>query len=244
MAGEGTSEGLEQTNLEPDSKGTDAQRALSLRDEDPQAYELFMGELRTAFGIPSYESDTIEMLVAKVRQGSEPTLTDPTPSRSNLLRDALERILQAAEVVNNGDLQSRIDTLCLRLSGVGQPPKQESKITGLNGGTNAVGNFLTELLNQSDLTAPAAFEILATCMELAIFLIDKNTKYGDAALDPVRIMSQADPTEQIKVRLDDKLSRMYRGQAGDEDTMKDLVGYWVLLKIAEKRLAAPKPPPL
>lgn len=68
-------------------------------------------------------------------------------------------------------------------------------------------------------------------------LIAKNTAYGNSALDPVRIFSQADTVEQIKVRLDDKLSRLARGQAAGEDVETDLLGYLFLLRIA-RRIAA------
>ena len=39
-------------------------------------------------------------------------------------------------------------------------------------------------------------------------LISKNRKYGDAALTPIRVFSDADNVAQINVRMDDKLSRM------------------------------------
>ncbi len=77
--------------------------------------------------------------------------------------------------------------------------------------------------------------IREACSELADFLIEKNAAYGDSALDPVRIMSSADPIEQIKVRMDDKLSRMVRGKAAGEDAVKDFVGYWVMLQVAERK---------
>lgn len=80
--------------------------------------------------------------------------------------------------------------------------------------------------------------------EVKDLLLEKNASYGDAALNPVRIMSGSDAAEQIKVRMDDKLSRLYRGFAFEdtetgnpEDTLKDLVGYYFLLKIAEARNA-------
>lgn len=65
-------------------------------------------------------------------------------------------------------------------------------------------------------------------------LITKNEKYGDSALNPVRIFSTVDSTEQIKVRIDDKLSRIknYDGNLEDEDVITDLIGYLVLLKIS------------
>ena len=65
-------------------------------------------------------------------------------------------------------------------------------------------------------------------------LVAKNEAYGNSALDPVNIFSKSTAVEQIKVRIDDKLSRLYRGKEyGDEDTITDLLGYIVLLKIAE-----------
>ncbi len=70
---------------------------------------------------------------------------------------------------------------------------------------------------------------------LAEMLISKNEKYGNSALEPKRIFSSADATEQIKVRIDDKLSRM-SNQDEDEDVVEDLLGYLVLLKIAKKRM--------
>lgn len=77
--------------------------------------------------------------------------------------------------------------------------------------------------------------ILNECNRLAGMLIEKNRSYGNSALDPVRIFSQANNIEQLKVRLDDKLSRFARGKEyqGDND-LDDLMGYLVLLSIAQK----------
>lgn len=62
-------------------------------------------------------------------------------------------------------------------------------------------------------------------------LIDKNNKYGNSALNPVRVFSSSDTEEQIKVRIDDKLSRIKSSQSNeDEDVIDDLIGYLVLLK--------------
>ena len=80
--------------------------------------------------------------------------------------------------------------------------------------------------------APSARGILKACVDLAVFLMGKNLRYGDSALKPLRILSKANAVEQIKVRMDDKLSRMFRGQSGGEDAIKDLVGYWILLQVA------------
>lgn len=74
--------------------------------------------------------------------------------------------------------------------------------------------------------------IVKACGELCALLLSKNESYGNSALDPVRIFSKADAEEQIKVRIDDKLSRVLRGSdyPGD-DIIDDLAGYFTLLKV-------------
>lgn len=72
--------------------------------------------------------------------------------------------------------------------------------------------------------------------EIRSFLLEKNKAYGDSALNPIRAFSKADPIEQIKVRIDDKLSRFVRGNSypGDNDE-KDFCGYSILLQVARLR---------
>jgi len=84
-------------------------------------------------------------------------------------------------------------------------------------------------------------QIRQTCDSIKELLLEKNAKYGDSALNPERIFSKADVVEQIKVRIDDKLSRIATTgfSAVDEDTLQDLVGYLVLLRIALKRQERP-----
>jgi hypothetical protein len=71
--------------------------------------------------------------------------------------------------------------------------------------------------------------------EIRETLIAKNKAYGSSALDPVRIFSKASTREQLLVRMDDKLSRLERGSAAGEDVLLDLLGYLLLLRIAELR---------
>jgi hypothetical protein len=72
------------------------------------------------------------------------------------------------------------------------------------------------------------------CDEIKDMLIKKNQSYGDSAIDPIRIFSKAEPDEQIKIRIDDKLSRISRGSEfyGDND-IEDLIGYLILLKVSK-----------
>jgi hypothetical protein len=76
-------------------------------------------------------------------------------------------------------------------------------------------------------------DIASVCDELKNLLLDKNRKYGDSALNPVRIFSKASTLEQLKVRMDDKLSRLRNAQDDDdEDPTTDLIGYLILYKVA------------
>lgn len=73
------------------------------------------------------------------------------------------------------------------------------------------------------------------CDAIKELLLSKNRKYGNSALEPVRIFSKADPMEQINVRLDDKISRLMSAQSDDdEDVDMDLIGYLVLRRIARR----------
>ena len=71
--------------------------------------------------------------------------------------------------------------------------------------------------------------------EVRKMLISKNLAYGDSALSPLRVFSKASTMEQLFVRIDDKLSRLKRGEAAGEDVLADLRGYLVLVRIAEMR---------
>lgn len=117
-------------------------------------------------------------------------------------------------------------------------------------------NHITKLPPMADLSTPDydngtfGARVMAETQAIARMLIAKNQAYGNSALDPVRIFSSADPAEQIRVRIDDKLSRLKRGSlrapdaksasegaSKDEDTVLDLIGYLILLRLAEQKSA-------
>lgn len=75
--------------------------------------------------------------------------------------------------------------------------------------------------------------VTAILADIREMLIEKNKAYGDSALNPVRVFSSASPSAQLRVRIDDKLSRLARGSNAGEDVVRDLIGYLVLLQIAE-----------
>jgi hypothetical protein len=65
-------------------------------------------------------------------------------------------------------------------------------------------------------------------------LIEKNRAYGDSALKPGNIFAKGSAVENICARIDDKLFRIKNKGLNDltEDTVQDLIGYLILLKIA------------
>ena len=76
-------------------------------------------------------------------------------------------------------------------------------------------------------------DIATICDEVKELLLLKNRKYGDSAINPVRVFSKSDSLEQIRVRIDDKLSRLRNQQNDeDEDVITDLLGYLILYKVA------------
>ena len=77
-------------------------------------------------------------------------------------------------------------------------------------------------------------KITKACDNIKALLLSKNEKYGDSALTPLGIFSKLNSAEAIKARIDDKLSRIANVGLDDttEDTLSDLIGYLVLLKIA------------
>lgn len=78
-------------------------------------------------------------------------------------------------------------------------------------------------------------DIRGAADEIVNLLIEKNQAYGNSALDPVRVFSKADNIEQLNVRIDDKLSRLARGNDAGEDVVKDLLGYLLLYRVQQKR---------
>lgn len=70
--------------------------------------------------------------------------------------------------------------------------------------------------------------------EVTDLLLEKNAAYGDSALYPVGIFSKGNAVDSLCARIDDKLMRIKSKGITDatEDTVQDLIGYLILLKIA------------
>ena len=71
-------------------------------------------------------------------------------------------------------------------------------------------------------------------------LVEKNTKYGNAALSPPFIFNKASASTGIKQRIDDKLMRIKNSDEPSENDTLDLIGYLILLSINEGFTFKPK----
>jgi len=101
-------------------------------------------------------------------------------------------------------------------------------------GFTSLGTEYISLTNEDRKIDLSSSEIASKCDELKNLLISKNLKYGDSALNPTRIFSSLSSIESIKVRIDDKINRIKNNGVlcDDEDTVMDLAGYLILLRIA------------
>lgn len=83
------------------------------------------------------------------------------------------------------------------------------------------------------MSAETQAAIAAKCDEIKAMLLKKNEAYGDSVFETKRTFSNIDdPLALIRVRMDDKLSRIRNAQEtgfkDDEDPYLDLIGYLIL----------------
>ena len=74
-------------------------------------------------------------------------------------------------------------------------------------------------------------QIKGLCNAMRDLLLEKNLRYGNAALSPLKIFSRNDASNSIKVRLDDKLNRIKNRPDDDPkaNDVCDVIGYCFLL---------------
>lgn len=105
--------------------------------------------------------------------------------------------------------------------------------TNLNGTWKvAMPPTIEELIGQAP-SGPAIHEV---AQEAERMLLEKNISYGDSALNPINVFAKGlDATHLLQVRIDDKLARISNAQhyPGDDDVL-DLIGYLLLLRIANR----------
>ena len=79
--------------------------------------------------------------------------------------------------------------------------------------------------------------IKEVCSQVQDLIISKNRNYGDSATNPCNIFAKGNAIQSLCARIDDKLSRIKNKGINDEteDTVTDLIGYLILLKVAIKQ---------
>lgn len=83
--------------------------------------------------------------------------------------------------------------------------------------------------------APAGTEILIAGLDVVEMLLAKNISYSNSAMEPLNILSNATPEEQIKMHIDNKLTRLkHQKEFQNEDSLKDLAGYVILLMVLKQ----------
>ena len=77
-------------------------------------------------------------------------------------------------------------------------------------------------------------QIRSELQKITDLLISKNNSYGNSATQPANIFSKGNAVDSISARIDDKLMRIKNKGINHNtlDTVDDLIGYLVLLKIA------------
>ena len=67
------------------------------------------------------------------------------------------------------------------------------------------------------------------CESLKLFLLEKNKRYGNSALEPINVFSKLSPEEGMKLRMDDKVKRIKNSNELRKNDVVDLAGYLMLI---------------
>ena len=79
----------------------------------------------------------------------------------------------------------------------------------------------------TELTVKDKIEL--TLSSLKKLLIEKNRRYGNAALSPLGVFNKQSSIEGILIRLDDKLQRVKNSPTLRKNDIADIMGYLTLL---------------
>jgi PhoPQ-activated pathogenicity-related protein len=91
----------------------------------------------------------------------------------------------------------------------------------------------------NDTDTPIIRDAIAFLRDITATLRKKNRAYGDSLGNPLMLFSKSTTEERLRTRLDDKLSRIFRGDgSGNENDIGDLVGYLAMFA-AVRRKARP-----
>lgn len=83
----------------------------------------------------------------------------------------------------------------------------------------------------TELTVKDKIELTLDSLEK--LLVEKNRRYGNAALSPLGVFNKHSATEGILIRLDDKLQRVKSSSTLRRNDVADLLGYLTLLCVSQ-----------
>jgi len=92
-------------------------------------------------------------------------------------------------------------------------------------------------IEREDKSRESQFKIRQVAESIRDLLLEKNKRYGDSALTPRNIFSKLDAGSAIKIRLDDKLSRIINSEELRKNDVADVMGYLILLCVNQCWLA-------
>lgn len=72
-------------------------------------------------------------------------------------------------------------------------------------------------------------KIEAVLDEIYKFIEYKDNKYGSSVTNPLSIFSESDPYTLMKIRIDDKLSRIKNSTELQKNDVVDLIGYLLFI---------------
>ena len=102
--------------------------------------------------------------------------------------------------------------------------------------TNRNGKIDVEISEGESYVVSFNEELDIVVKQMTNLLKEKNKAYGNSALNPTNIFSKLNATESLCARIDDKIARIKNKGINDktEDTVDDLIGYLLLLKMSLK----------
>lgn len=80
-------------------------------------------------------------------------------------------------------------------------------------------------------------KIEQVCTNINLLLQEKNKRYGNAALEPLKAFSKLSSEDSIKIRLDDKLKRVMNSEELRKNDVSDIIGYLILLCVSKEWLS-------
>ena len=103
--------------------------------------------------------------------------------------------------------------------------------------TNRNGRIDVEISEGESYVVSFNEELDIVVKQMTDLLKEKNKAYGNSALNPTNIFSKLNASESLCARIDDKIARIRNKGINDktEDTVDDLIGYLLLLKMSLNR---------